>query len=281
MRRFGVLLLCVALCFVAGCSPADGTSGAKPTVKVAGSTSVAPLLKQLKTEYEARADVAIEIQETGSSAGITATLGGAADIAMSSRDLSGEEEAAGLLATEIALDAIVVIVHPDNPVEGLPGERVRALFSGEAANWSDVGGEDREVIVVSREDGSGTRDAFETLLGLEEDLERDGKPGKRSLISQDALYENSTGAVKADVTSARGALGYISLGALDDSVRALAIDGAYPTGETVKDGSYPLARPFLLCTRGEPEGEAADFIAFILSEAGQAIVRESGYVVIG
>ncbi len=258
-------------------APAPSPQG--QLISVAGSTSVGPLMEELVIAYEEKGGTStVEVQQTGSSAGITAAIEGAADIGMSSRDLKAEEKEKGLVDTVIALDGIAIIVHPENPIAELTSQQITAIFKGEIKNWSEVGGQDGEIIVVSREEGSGTRGAFEELLKLQEEVEKDGKKVMQSTLTENALFENSTGAIKTTTSTTKNAIGYISLGTLDESVKALNVDGTPCSVESVKSKAYPIARPFLVCTKGEPTGAAAEFISYILSEDGQKVVTDHHYI---
>ncbi len=253
---------------------------AQNTIKIAGSTSVAPLMKKLKADYEqSNSDISIEIQETGSSAGITSAIEKIADIGMSSRDLTDDEKSKGVNEIAIALDGIAVIVNTSNTVENLTNEQIRGIFSGEITNWKEVGGEDKEIIIVSREPGSGTKGAFEELIKLEKEVTKaDGTKGKESILSPNALTENSTGGVKSNIAGSKYAIGYISLGTLDETVKGVSVNGVECSVDTVKDKTYPIARPFLICTQPEINDETKQFIDFILSDKGQEIVTAEKYI---
>ncbi len=226
---------------------------------LAGSTSVQPLAEELAEEFRAKYPrVRIQVQGGGSSAGIAAARSGAADIGTSSRELKPEER--GLHEVTIALDGIAIVVHPKNPVTGLTLEQVRRIYTGEITDWKQVGGPAAPIMVVTREAGSGTRGAFEDLV----------MGGRR--ISTKAIVQGSTGAVRSSVAQAAGAIGYISLGALDRTVKAVPLDGVRPTGDNVKNRTYKLARPFLFLTREAPKGLAKAFIDFVLSKEGQRVV---------
>ena len=190
---------------------------------------------------------------------------------MASRDLTAEEEAEGLVPTSIAIDGIAIIVNAENPVTGLTSEQITKIFSGEITNWSEVGGNDAEIIVVSREAGSGTRGAFEELLSLEQD--------GISLVDEAAeVFCASNGEVKQNIVSKPNAIGYLSLGLVDDTVRALDVDSVQATSENILAGTYPVARPFLFVTKGEPAGEVKEFIDYVLSAEGQELVASENYI---
>lgn len=236
------------------------------TVTLAGSTSIQPLAEELGNAFMEMTEARIEVSGGGSGAGVKAAQTGTADIGMASRALKDEET--GIEPIVIAMDGIAVVVNPENAVKDLTLEQVKDIFAGQITNWSAVGGEEQDIVVVIREEGSGTRDAFaEIVLGDREFL-------------TDAIIQNSTGAVREAVSQDVNAIGFISLGGLNASVSPVNVNGAEPTEENIKNGSYPIARPFnFLVSETEESSEVTQaFIEFILSDAGQAIVSENGYV---
>lgn len=212
--------------------------------------------------------VSVNVQGGGSSAGIEAALTGAADIGMSSRYLQPEEEAR-LRPILIARDALAVITHPSNPVSDLRREQVRDIFTGKVTRWSEVGGPDVPVYVISREEGSGTRASFEEMIMAGQD------------VSPRALVQDSNGAVRETVARAPGAIGYISLGLVDQRVKPVAIDGMIPAVAAVRKEEYRLVRPFFFVCPGEPRGLAREFLDFTLGPAGQALLEEEGLIPVG
>ena len=213
-------------------------------------------------------NLVLEPQFTGSGAGIEAVTNGTADIGNSSRSLTDEEKAGGLEENIVAIDGIAVIVHPDNDVEDLTTDQLKKIYTGEITNWSEVGGVDEAIVVVGREAGSGTRGAFEEILGVED-------------ACKYAQELNETGAVVAKVWETEGAIGYVSLDNVKDSVKALKLDGVEASEETIKDGSYSLQRPFVMATKGKisEQSEAVQAIfEFIDSEAGQKVIDQVGLV---
>ncbi|MCL6451556.1 MAG: phosphate ABC transporter substrate-binding protein [Acetobacteraceae bacterium] len=256
--RLWAAALALALAGQAGCS---GHSGGARLV-VVGSTSVQPFIELLAEEYSATASLTIDVQGGGSSAGIQAVRAGAADLGMSSRPLAPGE--AGLVAVPIARDALALVVHPSNPVRDLDREQIRALFSGAVPDWSKVGGTDRRVTLIIREEGSGTRSAFEDLI----------MQGVRN--SPRALVQDSNGSVRETVAQDPAAIGYISLGLVNQRVRPLRVDGVEPRPETVRDGTYPLSRAFLLVYRPPLSPPAQAFLDFVLSPEGQALLASEG-----
>ncbi len=279
MKKITRLLLAVAavamVCTLASCWGGSG-GGAEKTLKLVGSTSVGPVAEKLTEAYDlVDPHIKIEIEQVGSSAGIEATYNGSADIGMSSRDLSEDEIAKGLVGHEIAIDAMAVVLNPQNTVKSLTGAQIRDIFLGKIRNWSEVGGADAEIILVSREAGSGTRDAFESIMGVQ--FEKNGK--KASALDPRALVAEGTGAIKSSVATKPRAIGYISLGYVDQSVKPCDIDGISATEENIRNRTYMLARPFLMVTSGEPGGDVADFIDWVRSD-GQDVVKDSNYMTI-
>ncbi len=247
-------------------APEPSVSG---TVTLAGSTSVQPLAEELGTSYmEVNKDARIEVAGGGSGAGVKAAQSGTADVGMASRALKSEET--GIKPVVIAIDGIAVVVNKDNAAADLTTEQVKEIFSGKIKNWKDVGGSDSNIVVVNREDGSGTRDAFkELVLGEDE-------------FVAEAIIQNSTGAVREAVSQDVNAIGYISFGGLNDSVKPLNINGVEPTEENIKAHSYPISRPFnfLVNESSDPTAIAQAFIDYVLSPEGQAVVADHGYVTV-
>ena len=254
----------VTLALLAGllCSCAGRGEAA---VIVAGSTSVQPYAEILAEEFMLiNPACEIDVQGGGSTAGIMAAESGAADIGMSSRALKEAEK--GLWSVEIAKDGLAVIVHPDNPVNDLTFKQIRGIYTGEISDWGQVGGPAHHIHLIAREEGSGTRSAFE-------DLVMDG-----SWITLKAIIQDSNGAIKQLVEGDRYAIGFISLGLVDATVKALRLEGAAATRENVINGNYRLYRPFLFIADHEPTGLANDYIDFVLSEQGQRIMSDEGLI---
>lgn len=241
-------------------------------ISVVGSTSVQPLAQELADKYtEANSQIKIDIQGVGSTAGVKAVHDGTCDIGISSRKLKDEEKAWNLTETVIALDGIAIVVNPNNKIENLSSEQITRIFKGEIKNWSELGGEDKDILVINREAGSGTLGAFQEIMKLEK------KEGDKtiSLIAADALVADGNGSVLANVASKDNAIGYLSLGMADETkVKKIRIDGIDASEENIKKGEYPISRPFLMLTNSNANKETKDFIDFILSDEGQKLVSE-------
>ena len=269
----------LALAVLAGCgaeNPAD-TAKKGDKITIIGSTSVGPLARSLADSFmEREKGVTVDIQEIGSTEGIQAVINGTADIGTSSRELKEAEKEAGLGVQTIACDGIAIVVNPANPVADLTGEQIAQIFKGEITNWQEVGGAKQQITVVNREAGSGTRGAFQELLKLEE-KQADGT--KRSLITDHSLVMDSTGAVKATVAANEAAVGYLSLGVLDETVKGVKVNGVEPTLQNVKNETYAIWRPFLMLTpQGELKAEVKAYLDFIKSAEGQKIVATEKFI---
>jgi phosphate transport system substrate-binding protein len=261
-----ILVFAAFFPLTAACRPAS--DGGATTLTVAGSTSVQPFAEKLAEAFMAtHPGVAINVQGGGSTAGIRAAQTGAAGIGMSSRHLKGDEER--LRQVTIAVDGIAIIVNAANPVAGLSREQIAEIFAGRLGRWSAVGGPDRPIHFVTREEGSGTRGAFEEMV-----------MGKR-LIAPRALVQDSNGAVREIVASDPDALGYISLGLVDRRVKAVAVDGVLPSRAEILAKRYAVVRPFLFLTREEPAGAARAFIDYCLGPEAQRLLGLEGLVPVG
>jgi phosphate transport system substrate-binding protein len=255
----GLLVLLVIGLLQAGCS--RGASGRG--LVVAGSTSIQPFADRWAEIYQKlHPDRIVNVQGGGSSAGIQAARSGAAQIGMSSRELKPEEKS--LTEFIVARDGLAVVVHPLNPVRGISLDQVRGVFAGRIKTWPDLGGGSGAITVVTREEGSGTRGAFQELV-----MHKDR-------IARDAIVEDSNGTVRAIVAQDPRSIGYISLGLVDVSVRALALDGVEANDGNILAGRYTLIRPFLFVTNGPPTPAARAFIDFVLSADGQNLIESEG-----
>ena len=245
----------------AGCSRPQGEGA----LTLAGSTSIQPFAEKWAEAYQAKKPgLHIQVQGGGSTAGIKAAETGTADIGMCSRELK-PAEAGVVTPTVIARDGETIIVHPSLPVGDLTVEQVRRIYAGEVTNWKEVGGPDLKITVVTREIGSGARGAFEDMV-----------MGKEKKIVSSALVQDSQGAVRQMVSTTPAAVGYVSHGVVDASVKGLKLNGVEPNEDTILSGKYPLVRPFLFLTKGAPAGKAKEFIDWVLGPDGQAIGRKEG-----
>lgn len=252
-------------------APAETTTDLSGSISMVGSTSMEKLANALSEAFmEEYPDVTVTAEFVGSGAGIEAVTNGTADIGNSSRSLKDEEKAAGVVENVVAIDGIAVCVDPANEVADLTKEQLTNIYNGTVTNWKEVGGADEPIIVIGREAGSGTRGAFEELVDL----------------VGGCKYANeldSTGAVIAKVASTPGAIGYASLDALDDSVKALSLEGVEATAENIKAGNYFLSRPFVMATKGEIS-EQNDLVQawfdFVLGDEGQQVASEVGLITV-
>ena len=256
-----VLVLALTMGSLSGCSQKSRTG-----IIVAGSTSVQPYAEIVAEEYMIlHPDTEIDIQGGGSATGITAAQSGVADIGMSSRSLKDEEK--GLWYVEVARDGLAVIVNPANPVQDLTLDQVRGIYAETITTWKEVGGSNSKIHVIAREEGSGTRSAFTDLV-----------MGKTTEITPRAIVQDSNGAVRQLVADDPNAIGFISLGLVNDKVKALELGGIEATRENVENGSYKLSRPFLFVSLSEPTGQTKEFVDFILSADGQKILMNEGLI---
>lgn len=252
-------------------APAETTTDLSGSISMVGSTSMEKLANALSEAFmEEHPDVTVTAEFVGSGAGIEAVTNGTIDIGNSSRSLKDEEKAAGVVENVVAIDGIAVCVDPANEVADLTKEQLTNIYNGTVTNWKEVGGADEPIIVIGREAGSGTRGAFEELVDLV-----DGCKYANEL--------DSTGAVIAKVASTPGAIGYASLDALDDSVKALSLEGVEATAENIKAGNYFLSRPFVMATKGEIS-EQNDLVQawfdFVLGDEGQQVASEVGLITV-
>jgi phosphate transport system substrate-binding protein len=241
-------------------------------ITIVGSTTVQPLAEVLAEAFEAlHPDAVIDVQGGGSSVGVTSAGQGTADIGNVSRDVKQDEldQFPGLVVHTIARDGIAIIVNPDVTVGDLSLEQIRGIFSGEITSWAGVGGPDVPIVVVSREEGSGTRGAFEELV-----------LGEGVLMTETAILQPSNGAVLTTVAGTPSSAAYLSFGYIDSSVRTISIGGIAPTAENAANGSYPVVRPLNMVTNGEPEGLVRGFLDFVLGDDGQALVVQEGYLAV-
>ncbi len=249
-------------------TPASQTAELEGAVTTGGSTSVEKVILAMQESFmNANPGVDVTYDPTGSGAGITGASEGTLDIGLSSRALKDEETASGLVGTTFALDGIAIIVNNENTVTDLTLDQIKGLADGTITNWSEVGGPDAPVVLIGREAGSGTRDGFESIVGVEDVCVYDQEL-------------TSTGAVIAAVAANPNAFGYASLSAVDEKVKAVTVDGVEATEATVQDGSYKVQRPFVFVTKegAELSDAAQAFIDFALSEDAHQLIIDAGAV---
>ncbi len=259
-----------ALFAAAGCG-GDGPAGSQPELSgeltLSGSTTVLPLAQEAADRFmESYPDVTVNVQGGGSSVGISNAAEGVVDIGNSSRDLKDDERNLGLVGHEIALDVIVIIVNKEVPVDDLSAEQVYDVFTGKVTNWKDVGGPDRAINVVVRDEASGTREMF------------DEKALKKEKPKGGAVECNSNGIVRQAVSSTPFSVGYVSLGYLDGSVKAVKYGGVEGSAGTAADKTYALSRYLQMFTKGEAAGLAEAFLGLVLSDEFQNEVVAEEYV---
>lgn len=259
-----MLTAVMALTALAGCHKEEQE---KQTVSTDGSTSMQSVIGALGEAFEQREGVTVTYNPTGSGAGITAVSEGRCSIGLSSRNLKEEEKAQGLQGTVLALDGIAIIVHPDNPIQDLSLETLAEIYTGKITNWKELNGSDEAIVLIGREGGSGTRDGFESITGTEDQCQY-----RQELTS--------TGDVITTVAGNPAAIGYASLAAVKDTVKALPIDGVAPSEQTVRSGEYAVQRPFLLVTRTDTalSESAQAFFDFATSKDAAEIISKAGAV---
>lgn len=249
-------------------APSADLSGA---ISMVGSTSMEKFANALSESFmEKYPNVTVTAEFVGSGAGIEAVSNGTADIGNSSRNLKDEEKAGGVAENIVAIDGIAVVVDGANTVEDLTKQQLSDIYEGKITNWKDACGNDAPIVVIGRESGSGTRSAFEELLKLED-------------MCKYSNELDSTGAVMAKVASTPGAIGYVSLDVLDDTVKAVKLEGAEPTEENIKAGSYFLSRPFVMATKGDISEQnelVKALFDYIYSDEGAEIVKSVGLIAV-
>lgn len=263
MKKIISFMMIITIMMLTACSK-EVTTG---SVSTDGSTSMQKVIGALGESFTDATGIGFTYNPTGSGSGIKAVEEGRTDIGLSSRALKEEEKAAGLKETTLAYDGIAMIVNPANEINDLTIEQIKDIYTGVIANWKEVGGEDKEIVLIGREAGSGTRDGFESITGTKDECKY-----RQELAS--------TGDVIATIASNPNAIGYASLASIKDSVKALTVNGVKPTEATVKDGSYKIQRPFVLVTKVDTKlSEAAQkFFDYATSSEVSNIISESGAV---
>ena len=259
-------VLAVSLC---ACS--SSTSAGSTSITVAGSTTCLPIAEIASEGYQTSSGTSVLVSGLGSSAGIEAVSNDTADIATSSRDLNGDEKDLGLTPIVIAHDGIAVIVNEDNPVDNLSVDQLRDIYAGKITNWREVGGDDLPIQIINRDEASGTREAFRTIV-----------MGKTP-FDRSAAVLSGTGQVRDVVSRSRGAIGYISLGFVKSKyattqVKPLSVEHVEPSEKTVSSGGYPISRDLYFFVKGKPSDAAQGYIDYVLSEKMDRQIREAGFI---
>lgn len=259
-------VLAVSLC---ACS--TSTSATPSSITVAGSTTCLPIAEIASEGYQASSGTSVLVSGLGSSAGIEAVSNGTADIATSSRDLNSDEKDLGLTPIVIAHDGIAVIVNEDNPVDNLSVDQLRDIYAGKITNWKEVGGDDLPIQIINRDEASGTREAFRTIVMGDAPFDRS------------AAVLSGTGQVRDVVSRSRGAIGYISLGFVKSKyattqVKPLSVEHVEPSEKTVSSGGYPISRDLYFFVKGKPSSAAQGYIDYVLSEKMDHQIREAGFI---
>ncbi|MDR0911397.1 MAG: phosphate ABC transporter substrate-binding protein [Methanobrevibacter sp.] len=267
MKKNNKIIIVAVIVIIAIAALVFANNGSASTIDVVGSTSVQPVIEKLAEIYQnSHKDVKINVQGGGSSLGIKSAQEGTANIGTSSKELKDDEKK-GLTEYVIGQDGIVIAINNENPVSDLTKEQLKGIYSGKITNWKELGGLDEEIHLITREDGSGTLDAFESIV-----------MGKDTKIKSDAIVQSSTEAVKQSVKQDPAAIGFVSYAHMSSDVKALSVGGISPSDETIADGTYELQRPFILLVKGTPTGEVKEFIDWIMSPEGTKILKDEKIV---
>jgi len=258
---FSVMFLCVSATAMAG------------NIDIKGSTTVLPIAQKAAEAYmKGNPGAKISVSGGGSGNGIKAIIDGTTDVADSSRFIKDKEAQLAMekgvypVPFRVALDCIVPVVHPKNKITNITSEQLKDIYMGKITNWKDVGGADKEIVVVSRDTSSGTFEAWKDMVMKEEK------------VVQSALTVASSGAIAQTVAKTEGAIGYVGFGYLSKEVKGLSVNGITGSIETTLSGAYSISRPLFMFTKGWPEGEILDFINFVTSKKGQELVKEAGFI---
>ena len=259
MMRNTITIGAASILLLAGCG------GKRESVTLAGSTAFQPFAEKLAEQFmEKTPGVNVTVQGGGSAVGIQSALSGAAQIGMADM-VELPAEATNLTSAIVARDGIAVVINPGNAVANLTRDQIRGIFNGSIKNWKEVGGADAAITVVSREAGSGTRSSFEKILsGI--------------TLTKEAIIQDSNGTIRETVANDKNAVGYLSHGLLNDKIKAVTVDGAACTTEAIVAGTYALARPIFLLTKGAPAGTAKAFIDYVLGAEGQKTIKDNGLI---
>ena len=248
----------------------DASSDLSGAISLAGSTSMEKLCEALSESFmEKYPNISVTVEYTGSGAGLESLAAGSVDIGNASRHLKEEETSAGAVENVVAIDGIAVITDKDNEVTDVSAEDLAKIYKGEITNWSELGGQDEAIVVIGREAGSGTRDAFEELLEVAD-------------ACQYAQELDSTGGVLAKVAATPGAIGYVSLDVVDDTIQTVSLDGVAPTEENILAGDYLLSRPFVMATNGEISEQnelVQTWFDYVNSEDGKNVISSVGLII--
>ncbi len=271
LRKFNYLFVSMALvCFLFF---TGNVLAADNDIVVKGSTTVLPISQACAEVFmDQNMDINISVQGGGSGVGISSIIDGTCDIGNASRPIkekeldTAKEKGVTPIGNVVARDAIAVVVNPANSVNELTLKQIKAIYTGEFSNWSQVGGSDQEIVIISRDSASGTFEAFNELA-----LDKEK-------VRPDALLQASNAAVATSVANTPGAIGYVGLGYVTSKTKAIEVNNVMPSKETVNSDTYPLARPLFMYTDGEPTGAVKEFIDFVMSEEGQKLVEENGYI---
>ena len=271
LRKFNNLFVSLALvCFLFF---TGNVLAAENDVVVKGSTTVLPISQACAEIFmDQNMDINISVQGGGSGVGISSIIDGTCDIGNASRPIkekelvTAKEKGVMPVGNVVARDAIAVVVNQTNSVNELTLEQIKAIYTGEFSNWSQVNGSEQEIVIISRDSASGTFEAFNELA-----LDKEK-------VRPDALLQASNAAVATSVANTPGAIGYVGLGYVTSRIKAIEVNNVMPSKETVNSDTYPLARPLFMYTNGEPTGAVKEFIDFVMSEEGQKLVEENGYI---
>ena len=272
MKKIIATTLSLIVLAAAGLSAAP--AGAQKNIVLDGSTTVGPIAKAFADYYKEKSGVGATISESGSGNGVKSLINGACDIANMSRFMKDSEFKTcvekGILpvAHIVAFDGLAVVVNPANKVSALTDAQIADIYTGKITNWKQLGGDDAEIVVISRDTNSGTYETFNELIL------------RKKAVVKGAEYVGSNGQAKTRVASTKNAIAYVGLGFVDDTVKTLSVDGILPSAKTIVSGKYPIARPLFMFTNGYPKMGSAvyDFVTLHLTEEGREIVKDLGYI---